>query len=150
MAHFEPAWVETARAIATEAHRGQVDKTGADYILHPARVAARIDPRRHPVEHAAAWLHDVVEDTGTTPEELGLLGIPDAVIEVVLLLTRRDDVPDADYYAAIAADPRALMVKRADLDDNTDPARTAALDDATRDRLAAKYAKARAALGISG
>lgn len=132
-----------AEAIATILHRGQADKNGDDYIEHPRRVAARFDPHAAPFEHAAAWLHDTVEDCDILPDDLRDAGIPDAVVDAVILLTRRHGVAPDDYYRVIRRDPIALHVKLADIDDNTDPARTAQLDEPTRERLAAKYAHAR-------
>lgn len=134
--------VELARRIATRAHAGQTDKAGRPYIDHPRRVAARVNDLR---EQAAAWLHDVIEDTTVTAARLLEEGIDDDVVSAVELLTRIGD--DADYYARIAADPIAREVKLADIADNTDPVRTALLDPATRDRLASKYDHARRALG---
>jgi hypothetical protein len=133
------AQADLAQAIATSAHAGQVDKLGADYIGHPARIASRFDPIDQVVEHCAAWLHDVLEDTDATAAELAERGIRRDIIEVVSLLTRDHD----EYYERIRENPAALAVKLADIDDNTDPARTALLDDQTRERLAAKYRSAR-------
>ncbi|WP_241981192.1 hypothetical protein [Cryobacterium algoritolerans] len=76
------------------------------------------------------------------PSDLLAAGIPGGVVAAVELLTRTDAVSDADYYAAIRANPIALAVKRADIADNLDPARVARLDVGTRDRLAAKYSRA--------
>ncbi|MHA3723567.1 HD domain-containing protein [Leucobacter sp. HY1910] len=135
-----------AEAIATILHRGQADKNGDDYIEHPRRVAARFDPYTEPFAHAAAWLHDTVEDCDVLPDDLRDAGIPDVVVDVVILLTRRQGVAADDYYRVIRRDPVALHVKLADIDDNTDPARTAQLDEHTRVRLAKKYAHARAVL----
>ena len=135
--------VALARRIATEAHRGQTDKLGVDYIEHPRRVAARLE---HPAEQAVAWLHDVVEDTAVTAEDLRKQGVDDAIVDAVLLLTRTEDGADT-YYARIAGSPLARSVKLADIADNTDPERTARLDTTTRERLAAKYRHARRALG---
>ena len=153
-ANVEESWdaasqVALAAAIATAAHRGQTDQAGADYIAHPARVAGRFDPVTQPVEHCAAWLHDVIEDTPRSADDLRGAGIHPDVLEVVLLLTRRDDVPSDEYYRRIAAHPRALAVKAADIDDNLDPERTKLLDAAKRGRLATKYAAARRSLGIT-
>lgn len=140
---------DLARRIAAEAHAGQVDKLGDDYLGHPARVASRFDPRSEPVAHCAAWLHDVVEDTGVEVAELRDLGVAEEILDVVVLLTRRPGQRADRYYAAIRSDLSALRVKAADIDDNLDPSRTVRLDAATRERLAAKYARARRALGIS-
>lgn len=134
--------VAIARRIATEAHAGQIDKAGSPYIDHPRRVAARLTDLR---AQAVAWLHDVIEDTDVTPDDLRGAGIDDDVIAAVQLLTRTGD--DGAYYARIAADPLAREVKLADIADNTDPERTALLDPATRGRLAEKYTNARRALG---
>ena len=138
-----------AQVLATAAHRGQTDKAGADYIDHPRRVAAAVsahaDPAWLPQAQAAAWLHDVLEDTAVTAAELRAQ-FPPEVVHAVQLLTRRPGQTPEAYYAAVKADPIACAVKHADLDDNTDPARLARLDPATRERLTAKYAKARAAL----
>ncbi len=134
--------VELARQIATKAHAGQVDKAGRPYIDHPRRVACRVVELQ---AQAVAWLHDVIEDTGLTADDLRLQGVDDDTVAAVQLLTRGEG--DDGDYARIAADPLAREVKLADIADNTDPARTALLDPATRERLAAKYTNARRALG---
>ena len=138
--------VAIADAIAVEAHAGQSDKLGNDYINHPRSVAGRVDQEVE-AAIALALLHDVVEDSDVTPEDLAERGIPANVIAAVELLTRRRNVPDGDYYEAIAKDPVALQVKLADLADNTDPARFGMLDEATQRKLITKYTKAYRALG---
>ena len=134
---------KTAEAIAREAHANQVDKNGRPYIEHPARVAARV--RGDELLEAIAWLHDVVEDTTVQLTDLQE-HFPAAVVDAVDAITHRPHEPRTAYYARVRSNPLALQVKHADIDDNTDPARTAQLDDATRVRLAAKYAAAREAL----
>lgn len=136
--------IAAARTIATIAHRGQTDKLGADYISHPERVAYSLT---NPLEVATAWLHDVIEDCGISAPDLLKAGISAPVVEAVELLTRRPDIPSADYYAAIRQNPIALAVKKADIVDNTLDWRLEQLPDETRKRLAAKYEKALAALG---
>lgn len=141
--------IEVARRIATHAHAGQVDKAGAAYITHPERVAERVTAAGGADEAiAAAWLHDVLEDTTVTATALRTAGIPDEVVVAVEAITKMPDEAPEDYYARVRSNSLALTVKRADLEDNTDPARTARLDAATRERLAAKYARARHALGV--
>ena len=110
----------------------QTDKAGAPYITHPARVAARFDPATRPLEHCAAWLHDVIEDTGRTADDLRVTGVHPDVLEIVDLLTRRDGIRRMSTITASPQHPRALAVKAADIDDNPDPARTALLEDETR------------------
>lgn len=139
-----PQLVEAAEALARAAHDGQVDKAGAPYAAHPARVAARV--AADPVAAAVAWLHDVVEDTGVDIARLRRDGFPAAVLDAVLLLTRDDAVPAEVYYRAIRANPIALRVKFADIADNSDPARLATLDEPTRERLRRKYSHALAVL----
>lgn len=139
-----------AEAIASIAHRGQVDKAGMPYIEHPRRVANSI-PRNGDDDLDAvsvAWLHDVIEDTDITRDDLHAAGIPWSVIEDVELLTRRDGQAPEEYYAAITMSPRALAVKLADIADNTNPERVALLDEATVARLREKYATARRLLGV--
>lgn len=136
-----------ARELATQAHRGQVDKTGHPYIEHPARVATRVQQLAPGDDDAetVAWLHDVVEDTSVTLHEIELRFGPRIAAAVQAITRRPGENPD-DYYRRVAQNPLALTVKHADIADNTDPARTSQLDPATRDRLAAKYEHARARL----
>lgn len=140
--------MELADRIATAAHAGQVDKAGRDYIEHPRRVAAAVG--NHQQARAAALLHDVLEDTAVTVDDLAAQGIPDQVIAAVRLLTRSADVQPDAYYAAIRQVPLALAVKLADIYDNLDPIRQAALPVDTQRRLQRKYAAALDALGLPG
>lgn len=137
------AVVDQAERVARAAHEGQLDKAGRPYAEHPGRVAARV--AGDAAAEAVAWLHDVVEDT---PVSLATLAVtfPAQVVSAVEAITRRPgEAPDC-YYARVRANPLALTVKVADLDDNTDPSRLAVLDAATRDRLRVKYAHARLVL----
>ena len=146
----DAALVAAAEAIATAAHAGQVDKGGVEYIEHPRGVAAQFNPETQPHECAVAWMHDVLEDTDVTADDLRAAGIPFEVIDAVRLLTKKPAEPDLDaYYARIKLNSLALAVKAADIANNTDPARAAQLDPATRERLAAKYESARIKLGLS-
>lgn len=146
----ETAFVRIAENIARINHAGQVDKSGIDYITHPERVAAGVAQRGGNTEAiAAAWLHDVLEDCDVSAAELALAGIPATVIEAVQAVTKIDGESLQDYCARIAANPTALAVKRADLADNTDAARTALLPAEMRERLAAKYARVRSLLGFT-
>ena len=140
--------VALARAIATIAHKGQTDKTGAPYITHAARVASRFDPAVRPLKHCAAWLHDVLEDTDVTFEDLRDAGIHPEVLKIVVLLTRTPGISTEEYYRRIMTNRAAVAVKAADIDDNTRLARTKLLDEPTRERLAAKYDNARRSLGL--
>jgi (p)ppGpp synthase/HD superfamily hydrolase len=138
--------VSTALAIATAAHAEHVDKNGQAYIDHPKRVAVGAVQLAEPVGldldvvHAVALLHDVVEDSDVTLDDLAVAGLPPAVVEPVGLLTHAKDAPRGPYLKAIARDPVALVVKLADTLDNTDPVRIAALPADVAARLTAKYA----------
>ncbi|WP_051274523.1 HD domain-containing protein [Cellulomonas sp. URHD0024] len=144
------AQVALAAAIAREAHAGQVDKLGVEYVRHPQAVASAFDPETQPVECAGAWLHDVLEDTDIDADDLRSRGVQEPVLSVVDLLTRRDDVPDDTYYRRIAAHPVARAVKIADIAHNLHPDRVAALEPDVRERLARKYDTALRALGVRG
>jgi len=133
----EPDQVVIAKAIATIAHRGQVDKAGVPYIEHPARVVALLEsPTNRAV--AAAWLHDVLEDTDITAEDLTAAGVSHEVVYDVALLTRTKEQSSEDYYEALRHARHARHVKLADIADNTNPNRLALLDDATIARLTRK------------
>ena len=141
--------VERAVVIALHAHRGQVDKAGAPYVLHPLRMMARMadDDTR-----MAAVLHDVVEDgPGWTFDRLRAEGIPDAVVEAVGFLTKRPE-EEGDYEAFIrraARNPIACRVKLADLEDNMDLSRIASPGEQDFRRVE-KYRKAKALLETLG
>jgi hypothetical protein len=134
--------------MATDAHRRQLDKGGLPYIEHPRRVADAVRAAGYDaLAVAAAWLHDVVEDTQYSLGALLTAGIPDSVVTTVDALTRRPGEPADDYYARVRADPRAHAVKWFDVADNSAPTRLAALSSPTNDRLTAKYRHARAIIG---
>lgn len=141
------AQVARAEAIAVAAHTGAVDKLGVDYIQHPAAVSRHFDPNTQTLEHCAAWLHDVVEDTTVDAERLRLAGVHAEIVEVVELLTRHEGAGD-EYYERIAAHPAARAVKFADIAHNTDPGRAAELDGEARTRLRKKYEHALDVLGL--
>jgi len=140
----------TARAhfIADVAHNGQVDKSGTAYISHPHRVAVRLTAQRAGEKVVAlGWLHDVVEDTSLSLEDMAAaFPLMDDLIAGLDAITHRPGEPRPDYYDRVKASRLALTVKLADIADNTDPARTQLLDEPTQMRLAAKYAKALAHL----
>lgn len=131
--------LEDAIALATSAHDGQVDKSGRPYIGHPLRVMASVTGEH---ERMTAVLHDVIEDTWVTAEDLVSRGCPEVVVDAVVALSHLPEEPQEDYLRRVAANPLALSVKRADISDNLSPARMARLDDATQERLKAKYARA--------
>lgn len=135
--------IARAKTLALRAHAGQTDKAGAPYVGHVTRVASRV--AGDPVAETVAWLHDVLEDCPMLAVEVH--GFPPDVVAAVVLLTRTTDVAPETYYERIRHSPVALAVKLADLADNAAPDRLAKLPAAVAERLRAKYALARAALG---
>ncbi len=131
--------LDRAITLAIVAHQGQLDKIGQPYILHPLRVMLKVPAKAR----VAAVLHDAIEDSTLTTAALLRAGIGYDSVQAVHLLTRNEKLfPGDQYYTKIRANSIALMVKLADIEDNSDPKRTAWLDDLTRARLAAKYAHA--------
>lgn len=136
------SFLEQAIAIAVEAHKGQVDKAGQPYILHPLRVMHRLAGE---AAMAAGVLHDVVEDAGWTPEGLRQAGMPDEVAEAVARLSRAEGETYEAFIARVAGHGLARRVKLADLADNMDMSRLAEVTQRDLDRLA-KYHRAWLAL----
>jgi (p)ppGpp synthase/HD superfamily hydrolase len=142
----DPVFRYHASEIAKILHAGQVDKSGEPYIDHPEGVATLVVKNYldHPdfgILLAAAWLHDVLEDTAMTAAGLLELGVDPAAIEVVELLTHKRGEVLEDYYRAIAAHPLARLVKILDVYHNL--SRNHLLTDpATAKRLRDKYAHA--------
>ncbi len=109
-----------AMRIAYDAHHGVLDRSGAPYVFHPYEVASRMDDE---VSTAVALLHDVVEDTDMTFEDLKAKGIPEEVIDPLRYLTHDPAVPYMDYIRKIAENPVAIKVKLSDLKHNMDESR---------------------------
>lgn len=112
--------IELAEIIATEAHIGQVDKGGNPYICHPATVASLVETQD---EKIVAWLHDIVEDTTVTLEDLRKFGFTDEIIDAVNAITRRQGESRKDYLNRVKQNPIAIQVKIADLKHNSDISR---------------------------
>lgn len=131
-----------ALKLAYDAHAGQVDKAGMPYIFHPYEVALQVQTEE---EVCAALLHDVVEDTDWTMEDLRAAGFPETVLEAVQLLTHDPAVPYLDYVRALCGNPIAVAVKWADLHHNSERTRFDA-DSPDIEKRLQKYAAARAVL----
>lgn len=114
------ATLERAIEIAARVHAGQRDKAGEPYILHPLRVMLSLGGK---YERMAAILHDVVEDTPVTREDLEREGFPPEVLEAVDALTKREGERRLDAAARAVRNPIARAVKLADLKDNMDLSR---------------------------
>ena len=116
------ARVRRAYETAAQAHRGQVDKAGTDYINHPLTVAANVGKNISAI--IVALLHDVAEDTSLTVDEMAKK-IPLTVdeIQALKLLTHDEKFSYPDYVAKIKSNKLATVVKRADLKHNSDLSR---------------------------
>jgi (p)ppGpp synthase/HD superfamily hydrolase len=130
--------LEKAVSIAVEAHRGQRDRTGAPYILHPMRVMASVDCD---IEKIVAILHDVVEDTDWTFERLAEEGFPADVIEALNCVTKREGEEYDDFVKRSASNKIARKVKLADLEHNMDARRLSNVTEKDIERLK-KYVRA--------
>ncbi|MBN1147521.1 MAG: HD domain-containing protein [Anaerolineales bacterium] len=121
-----------AIAIAAQAHQEQKDRAGMPYILHPLRVMQGMDSE---MEKIAATLHDVVENTSWTTEQLKAAGFSQEVLKLVHRLTRDPDEPYETYINRVSEDPVAIKIKLADLEDNMDLRRLPELSDENLDWL---------------
>ena len=133
-----------AMKIAYAAHHGQVDYNGIPYIFHPIHLAEAMEDE---ISCCAALLHDVVEDTEVTMEELAQ-EFPTEVIEVLKLLTHAEGVDYFDYVRAIKKNPIAMKIKLADIAHNSDQSRCVG-SGLTKEKLTywkQKYEKAKAIL----
>jgi (p)ppGpp synthase/HD superfamily hydrolase len=131
------ATLEQAIAIAVKSHSGQVDKAGEPYILHPLRVMFSLNTES---ERIAGVLHDVVEDSQVSIEDLIACGFSKEVIDAIKAVTKRPEEENSDegyqnFVARAAANPIARRVKIADLRDNMDVTRLGDISDKDARRL---------------
>lgn len=107
--------IDLALKIALEAHNGQLDRAGKAYILHPLRIMAEMQTDQ---ERIVAILHDVIEDSDHTLEDLRSAGFPAEIVAAVDLLTHREEDSYEDYVRKILGHALARQVKIGDLHDN--------------------------------
>lgn len=112
--------VKLAHEIAKRAHKGQVDKAGAPYILHPETVASFVTKDD---EKIVAYLHDVIEDTPCQLRDLENAGFSSEIIKAVDLLTRKTGQSYKQYLKLVKTNELARVVKLADLKHNSDLSR---------------------------
>ncbi len=124
--------LEHAIGLAVEVHRGQVDKVGRPYILHPLRVMFWLETE---LEQIVGVLHDVVEDSELTLSDLRRMGYPEAVITALDGVTKREDESYEAFISRSQANPVSSRVKLADLEDNLDLRRLSALTTKDFERL---------------
>ena len=128
----EQSMVDLALSIARQAHEGQLDKAGVDYIEHPIYVASQVDTEE---EKAVALLHDVIEDSPFTAEELLLAGLPETVVTAVQILSKKKGQEYQTYLENVKSNSLARVVKLADLKHNSDLSRLSSVTDKDLERL---------------
>lgn len=110
--------LQHAIAIATQAHAGQTDKAGAEYIGHPLRV---MKMGVSEAEQIVGVLHDVVEDSSWTFEDLGKEGFAPEILDALRCVTKLSEEEDyAHFIDRVLTNPLAIRVKMNDLKDNMD------------------------------
>ena len=134
----EQSMVDLALSIARQAHEGQLDKAGVDYIEHPIYVASQVDTEE---EKAVALLHDVIEDSSVTAEELLNAGLPETVVTAIQILSKKKGQDYQTYLENVKSNPLARVIKLADLKHNSDLSRLSSVTDKDLERLE-KYKKA--------
>ena len=131
-----------ALKLCFEAHKEQVDKSGIPYVFHPFHLAEQMQTEETTV---VALLHDLVEDTDYTIEDLKGMGFDENITDAIALMTHADDVDYMDYVREIKKNPIAKAVKLADLKHNSDLTRLDVIDEKALIRRE-KYLKAMALL----
>lgn len=127
-----------ALKLCFEAHKDQTDKSGMPYVFHPFHLAEQMKDEDTTI---VALLHDVVEDTDVTIDDLKKMGFNDNVIDAIILMTHQSDVEYMDYIAKIKENPVAKAVKLADLKHNSDVSRLDSVTEWDKKRVS-KYKKA--------
>jgi (p)ppGpp synthase/HD superfamily hydrolase len=124
--------LERAIGLAVEVHHGQRDKADKPYILHPLRLMLQCETEELQI---VAVLHDVIEDSSTTPDNLRELGFSDEVIDALACLTKRKGEDYCAFIERAKANPLARRVKELDLIDNMDASRLTKLTESDSLRI---------------
>lgn len=124
--------IEDAIQLAVQAHYGTVQKNGQPYILHPLTLMSRFHDE---AGQMVAVLHDVVEDTAITLEDLLIRGYSNEVVNAVEALTRRSDESYEAFIERISQNRLATRVKLADLEHNMDVRRLSSVTERDLSRL---------------
>ena len=127
-----------ALKLCFEAHKEQVDKSGMPYVFHPFHLAEQMKTEETTV---VALLHDLVEDTDYTIEDLTSMGFSKSITDAIALMTHANDVEYMDYVCEIKNNPIAKVVKLADLKHHADLTRLDVVDEKAL-RRREKYLKA--------
>lgn len=130
--------------ICFKAHKNQVDKSGLPYVFHPFHLAEQMETEG---EICVALLHDVIEDSEYTLNDLREEGFPEQVLEALKCMTHQKEIPYMEYIVALRENPIARKVKLADLAHNSNLDRLETVSEKDRARLE-KYRAAREILGV--
>lgn len=132
-------FLELARQLAKEYHKGQVDKAGVDYFNgHITSVVNGVNTLE---EKIVAYLHDILEDTELSYLDLMVLEFSDKVINAVMFLTKDKKEKYEDYLKRVKSNELARVVKLSDLTNNMDLSRLKEITEVDKKRLE-KYKKA--------
>ena len=126
------AFAYIALAIAKKAHAGQVDKAGVDYMQHPLYVANQVKTEQ---EKAVALLHDVIEDSDVTADDLLASGLSNEVVAAVQILTKKKGQSYQEYLEKVKSNNLARIVKLADLKHNSDLSRLKSVTNTDYERV---------------
>lgn len=124
--------LEIAESIAKKAHKGQKRRDGKPYITHPQAVAESFDEKFNWECKTIAWLHDVLEDTDVTSEDLIKEGIFRFIVDSVEVLSRKEGENYKDFILRCSKDYYALRVKMADLKHNMSDLKEGSMKDKYR------------------
>ena len=127
-----------ALKLCFDAHKDQVDKSGMPYVFHPFHLAEQMKDEQSTI---VALLHDIIEDTEYTLDDLKTMGFNEDILEAISLMTHKDGVPYMDYVAKIKTNPIAKTVKLADLRHNSDMTRLEVITQKDQERVE-KYSAA--------
>ena len=131
-------YLDRAIELAKQHHEGQTDKAGKPYIEHPLRVMNQVESEE---EKIVAVLHDIVEDTDISLDDLRSEGFSEEVVSAVECLSKQDGENYDSYIERISFNPLAVKIKLADLEDNRDLTRLPEVTDKDLERIE-KYDKA--------
>ena len=118
-------YTKLAMRICFDAHKNQIDKSGLPYVFHPFHIAEQMKDEDTTI---VALLHDVVEDTNITLDDLRAYDFPEEVIAAIAVMTHDPEVEYMEYVAKVKKNPIAAAVKLEDLKHNSDLTR---LDEVT-------------------
>ncbi len=121
-----------ALKLCFDAHKDQVDKSGMPYVFHPFHLAEQMKDEQSTI---VALLHDIIEDTEYTLDDLKTMGFNEDILEAISLMTHKDGVPYMDYVAKIKTNPIAKTVKLADLRHNSDMTRLEVITQKDQERV---------------